>query len=100
MSDKVKYSDKAEQIMDLNKSNMHQHTTIFMIILFVIGVILIVVSWDIDQQLQTLNCESRALKTANKLALSIGIVFATSSLAFYTCSRACGSVVAGFHYKI
>ena len=100
MSDKVKYSDKADQIMDINKSNMHQHTSIFMIILFIIGVILIVVSWDIDQQLQTLNCQSRALKTSNKLALSIGIVFATSSLAFYSCSRACGSAVSGFHYKI
>jgi len=94
------YADKAEQIMDMNRSNTHNYTSIFMFILFIIGVTLIVVSWDIDEQIQTINCESRSLKTANKLALSIGIIFATSSLAFYSCSRVCGNTLIGFHYRI
>ena len=95
-------SDKLQQILEQRQRvQAHkevQHTVIFMIIIFIIGIILTVVSWDIDAKIQKLNCQSSSLKTSNKIVLCIGVTFIVSSLSFYVCSTKCGSVIRGFNY--
>lgn len=77
-----------------------EHTTLFMSIIFIIGIVLTIISWDIDAKIQKLNCPSSSLKTSNKIVLCIGVTFIVSSLSFYLCSSKCGSVIRGFNYMI
>jgi drug/metabolite transporter (DMT)-like permease len=94
---------EAQRILDLNTQKYNEsaskYTAIFMITLFVIGVILTVISWDIDSKLEDKKCTSKELKTANKIVLCIGIIFIVSSLSFYACSTKCNSSITGFHYN-
>jgi hypothetical protein len=76
------------------------HTTIFMALIFIIGVILTIVSWDIDNKLQNVPCESSSLKTSNKLVLCIGITFIVSAMSFYGCSNKCSNAIVGLHYTV
>lgn len=75
------------------------YTNIFMIVIFIIGIIITYISWDIDAKLEATKCTSSTLKTCNKIVLCIGIMFITSSLSFYLCSSSCGNSIVGFHYK-
>lgn len=81
-----------------NISNMKRYTTIFMAVLFVIGIILTYVSWDIDSKIQDLDCKSRSLKTSNKIVLCIGIILITSTLSFYSCSKSCANTLVGYRH--
>jgi hypothetical protein len=76
------------------------HTQLFMSIIFIIGIILTLISWDIDAKIQKLNCPSSSLKTSNKIVLCVGVTFIASSLSFYLCSNKCGSVIRGFNYMV
>ena len=76
------------------------HNHIFMGLIFVIGLIITTTSWDIDSKLQDKNCTSSSLKTANKLALIIGVIFITSSLSFFGCSYKCQSVMSGLNITV
>lgn len=59
----------------------------FMIVIFIIGFILFHTSWNIDAQLQEKNsCDSKTLKTHNKIVLCLGLTLIVSSLSFFTCS--------------
>ena len=69
---------------------------VFMGVIFTIGAVLTTVSWDIESKLEDTTCTSSSLKTANKLALVIGIIFITSSLSFFGCSFNCQSVMSGY----
>lgn len=80
---------------DININVNYNH--IFMTIIFAIGAILTTVSWDIDSKLEDKNCQSTSLKTTNKLALMIGVIFLTSSLSFFGCSYRCQNVMSGFN---
>ena len=71
---------------------------IFMGIIFIIGAILTTVTWDIESKLEDKNCNSTSLKTANKLALIIGVILITSSLSFFGCSYRCENVMSGFNF--
>lgn len=94
---------EAEIIMSRNRQkyteNSSKYTAIFMGTLLIIGIILTVISWDIDSKLENKKCTSTSLKTANKIVLCIGIIFIVSSLSFYTCSTRCNSSITGFHYN-
>ena len=70
---------------------------VFMGVVFTIGAVLTTVSWDIEAKLENTPCNSSSLKTANKLALVIGIIFITSSLSFFGCSYNCQSVMTGYN---
>jgi hypothetical protein len=70
---------------------------LFMGVIFTIGAVLTTVSWDIESKLEDTPCKSSSLKTANKLALVIGIIFITSSLSFFGCSYNCQSVMSGYN---
>jgi len=60
----------------------------FMIIIFIIGFILFHTSWNIDAQLQDkTSCNSKILKTHNKIVLCLGLTLIVSSLSFFTCSN-------------
>lgn len=76
------------------------YTSIFMISIFIIGIILTVVGWDIDKKIEDKKCTSTALKTANKLIYTIGIVFIVSSLSFYACTFKCGDNIQGVHHMV
>ena len=93
----------AEKIMAANlkryEKKSSQHTTMFMSTLFIIGIILTIVSWDIDSKLETKKCTSSSLKTSNKIVLCIGVIFMVSSICFYACSTRCNSTITGFHYS-
>ena len=96
---------KLEEILSTNRSkhfenvqNKYQNTLIFMASLFIIGMILTIVSWDIDTKLEDSLCKSKSLKTSNKIVLCIGMILMVSALSFYTCSTSCDSVIAGVHY--
>jgi hypothetical protein len=69
-------------------------------VIFVIGLIVTTTSWDIDSKLQDKNCTSSSLKTANKLALIIGVIFISSSLSFFGCSYKCQSVMSGLNITV
>ena len=96
---------KLEEILSKNRSkhfenvqNKYQNTLIFMASLFIIGIMLTIVSWDIDTKLEDSLCKSKSLKTSNKIVLCIGITLMVSALSFYSCSTSCDSVIAGVHY--
>jgi hypothetical protein len=76
------------------------HDHLFMAVIFIIGLIVTSASWDIDAKLQDTKCNSSSLKTANKLALVIGVIFITSSLSFFGCSSRCQSVMSGLNITI
>ena len=71
-----------------------------MMSIFIIGIILTVVAWDIDNKIEKLQCTSSSLKTSNKLVLTIGITFIVSSLSFYGCTMKCGDNIKGVHYMV
>lgn len=96
MSEQLQKILEQRQIVQIHKKV--QYTSIFMILIFIIGIILTIVSWDIDAKIQKLNCQSSSLKTSNKIVLCIGITFIVSSLSFYVCSTKCGSVIRGYNY--
>lgn len=73
------------------------YNQIFMLLIFVIGLILTSISWDIDSKLQDTDCKSVNLKTSNKLVLIIGVIFITSSLSFYGCYSRCENIMLGFN---
>jgi magnesium-transporting ATPase (P-type) len=59
----------------------------FMMVIFIIGFILFHTSWNIDTQLQEkTSCDSKILKTHNKIVLCLGLTLIISSLSFFTCS--------------
>jgi len=73
------------------------HNHVFMGVIFIIGAVLTTVTWDIDAKIENTDCKSVNLKTANKLALIIGIIFLTSSLSFFGCSSRCENVMSGYN---
>ena len=73
------------------------HNHVFMGVIFIIGAVLTTVTWDIDAKIESSDCKSVNLKTANKLALIIGIIFLTSSLSFFGCSSRCENVMSGYN---
>lgn len=80
------------------ENNDIKYTQVFMITLFIIGIILTIVSWNIDSNLENKVCKSKTLKTLNKIVLCIGIIFIVSSIWFYLCSRKCKNSIHGLHY--
>ena len=55
----------------------------------IIGLIITVVSWDIDNKLQSSACTSTALKTANKTIMCIGVALMVMGLSYYACNMRC-----------
>ena len=62
---------------------------VFMTFIFFIGLILTVFSWRVDTDATLNKCNSEELRLLNKITLSIGISFITSSASFFICSYSC-----------
>ena len=75
--------------------NQLDYNHVFMTVLLFVGLILITISWNIDNNLETTNCKSTQLKTTNKLVMIIGTAFFVSALSFFGCSQRCGNVLMG-----
>jgi len=65
------------------------YNQLFMIFVFIIGIVLFSISWSVDEKLQTTSCTSKPLKTSNKLVLCIGTILIAFSLSFFGCSTYC-----------
>jgi asparagine N-glycosylation enzyme membrane subunit Stt3 len=59
---------------------------VFMVIIFIIGIILFIVSWNIESDLESKQCTNSDLKTSVKIVLCISIVLIVSSISFFICS--------------
>jgi hypothetical protein len=55
------------------------HKNNLLILSFVIGLVLFIVSWNIDNSLQNTECKSTSLKTSNKLVFMISNILLTIS---------------------
>jgi len=71
------------------KENTINYNQLFMIFVFIIGIVLFSISWNVDEKLQNTTCTSKPLKTSNKLVLCIGTILISFSLSFFGCSTYC-----------
>jgi len=91
---------KLENILHGNQKKQLTYTNIFRISIFLIGLILFIVAWDIDNKLQKSPCISTSLKTCNKIVLSIGLIFMSTSASFAICSSKCSNSIYGYSAKV
>ena len=75
-----------------------------MILIFMVGLVLLFLSWNIDYTLEQTDCKSSLLKTSNKLVLCISVAMIVSSLSFFTCvvktEKSFGSSTLGSYISI
>lgn len=72
------------------------NSSIFMFMIFVIGIVLTYSSWNIDSNLESKTCTDVSLKRSNKGVFVIGISFIVSALSFAICEHSKGSSGGGF----
>lgn len=69
------------------KENNIQYNTLFMVFMFVVGLVLIYSGWTIDTSLK--DCNSQALKNSNKIILILGSMLVALSVAYFKCTSEC-----------
>lgn len=70
----------------------------FMILMSIIGLVLLVISWNIGQK--STGCSDRDLHNANRVCLVLGAVISTASLSFLTWQSSCADKLAAATNKM
>lgn len=68
---------------------MNSQNASFMILIFLIGILITIASWGVDNQLKDKACTSTKLKNSNQTVRVIGLTFIVSAVSYFICVFRC-----------